>query len=218
MTAPVRAVWSDFGGVITPPTADTLRTFCARAGLTPDQFSAAMRTIGDRYGTDPMAPLDTPLITEAAWSAQMTEVLRVDHGMHVDLSGFAAKWFADRATNRRWVEWMRGLRERGVFVGLLSNMVPSWDEYWRTMVSADELFDDLVLSFEVGCRKPDAAIFDLAAARAGFASGECVLVDDLAVNCAGAEAAGWQSVQFTDTSAVIATLEAAMAEVSNAPV
>ncbi|WP_037682693.1 HAD family hydrolase [Streptomyces cellulosae] len=207
MTTTVRAVWSDFGGVVTPPTAVTMRDFCARTGAVAEQLNEAMRAVGDSYGTDPMAPLDTPLITQDEWTRQVEAVLLERFDARVDLSDFGAKWFAGRETNSAWTDWLRDIRSRGVFVGMLSNMVPAWDEHWRAMVPPEGLFDDLVMSFEVGLRKPQREIFELAAKRAGFAAEECVLVDDLEVNCEGARAAGWQAVHFVSTEGTIAALE-----------
>jgi putative hydrolase of the HAD superfamily len=156
-----------------------------------------------------MAPLDTPLVSEEEWARQMEAVLRTDHLATVDLSDFGTKWFTDRETNGHWLEYLRWLRASGVFVGMLSNMVPSWDRHWREMVSP-ESFDDLVMSFQAGCRKPEREIFDLAAAKAGARPAQCVLVDDIEANCAGARKAGWQAVHFTDTTRAIAGLERLM--------
>ncbi|MGP4020448.1 HAD family hydrolase, partial [Saccharopolyspora sp. 5N708] len=180
--------------------------FAANVGVPAAVLQAAMRKVGDRYGTDSMAPLDTPLTTEEDWARQVTDAVREDTGAVIDLSRFGERWFAGRPPNSSWVRALRDLRERGAFVGLLSNMPPSWDEQWRRMVSA-ELFDDVVLSFQVGCRKPDAEIFALAADRCGIPAADCVLVDDLATNCAGARAAGWHAVHFTDSAAAAAELD-----------
>ncbi|MGH3434664.1 MAG: HAD-IA family hydrolase [Thermocrispum sp.] len=207
----IGAVWTDFGGVITPPTAVTMTAFCQRLEVDPQHLQEAMRAVGDSYGTDTMAPLDTPLITEDEWAAQVERVLRERHGSAPDLSGFGAKWFADRDINTAWLRWLADVRAGGRFVGVLSNMVPAWDEHWRAMVGSVEQFDGEVLSFRVGCRKPEPEIFALAAERAGVPSEQCVLVDDLAANCAGAEAAGWRAVHYTDHEAAVAELDALLA-------
>jgi putative hydrolase of the HAD superfamily len=180
--------------------------FCRRVEVPPTALRQAMHKVADRYGTDVMAPLDTPLVSEDEWCRQVEAVLRDEHRIAADLSGFAEKWFTNRDTNDAWLATLRALRERGVFVGLVSNMVPSWDSYWRRMVSPTH-FDGIVLSFEVGCRKPERGIYDLAAEVAGVAPEECVLVDDLAENCAGARTAGWQAVHFTDSAVAARELE-----------
>lgn len=208
MDGAVRAVWTDFGGVLTPPVAETMRDFGLRVGVTPEALGEAMAEVGRSHGTDSMAPLDTPLVSEVEWSRQVERVLRDRFKTNVDLSGFADKWFAGRPANGAWVAELRRLRAEGWFVGLLSNMVPSWDAHWRAMVPAEEVFDDVVCSYEVGCRKPEPEIFALAARRAGVPPEACVLVDDLEVNCAGARAAGWQAVFFTSAEDAAARVAA----------
>ncbi|CAM5236863.1 hypothetical protein STENM223S_08913 [Streptomyces tendae] len=202
------AVWSDFGGVLTPPIAHTMGTFCRSQGLDPEVLHRALGTVTARYGTrDVMEPIDTPLVSEEEWLAQVSQVLAADHGVTgVHLTTLADAWFDGRETNHAWVAALRKAREGGAFVGLLSNMVPTWDAHWRRMVDPAALFDDVLLSFEVGHRKPSPGMFALAAERAGAAPADCVLVDDLEHNCAGAEAAGWQAIHFTDTTAATGRL------------
>ncbi|MCX4663518.1 HAD family hydrolase [Streptomyces uncialis] len=204
------AVWTDFGGVLTPPIQHTMGTFCAAQGLDPQVLLQALGKVTARYNTtDVMEPIDTPLITEEEWLAQISEVLAADHGVTGKrLTSLADAWFDGRETNHEWVAVLRKARDRGAFVGMLSNMVPTWDAHWRRMVDPAELFDDVVLSFEVGHRKPSPGMFALAAERAGVPAGSCVLIDDLAHNCAGAEAAGWQAVHFTDTTTAAERLDA----------
>lgn len=204
---PIRAVWTDFGGVLTPPVGQTLAAFCRRIGVPPAAYLDAWWRVTVGYGTDDiMEPLDTPLVIEREWLRQVGAILRADHGITLRLTTMADAWFDDRETNDAWVRRLRQLRADGLFVGLLSNMVPSWDAHWRRMVDPD-LFADVVLSFQVGCRKPGPRIFELAARRAGLDPRECLLVDDMAKNCDGARAAGWQALQFTDTDAAIAELD-----------
>lgn len=186
---------------MTAPIAQTLQAFCTRLDLDPAVLGTAMWNVSQAYGTtDVMEPLDTPLVSEQEWLRQVTESMATDSGVDVQLPSLGAAWFDGRETNAAWSAALRRLREAGTFVGMLSNMPPSWDVYWRAMAPPDEHFDDVVLSFEVGHRKPDREIFEVAARRAGADARDCVLVDDLEKNCAGAEAAGWRSVHFTDAA------------------
>lgn len=210
---PVRAVWTDYGGVLTPPVAESMETFCGRLGVPPDALYAAMRQVSRDCGTgdDIMAPLDTPLLDQETWERRVEQALTAHTGLRVDLSDYPARWFADRAVNDPWLATLRRLRQRGVYVGLLSNMPPAWDRHWRLAVPPEGLFDAVVLSYRVGSRKPDEEIFHLAAERAGVRPEECLLVDDLTTNCAGAERAGWHAVPFTDAATATAEVEALVA-------
>lgn len=163
----VKAVWTDFGGVLTPPPAQTFAALCERTGVAPEPLLHAVLEVTARYGTDDMMlPLDTPLVTEDEWLRQVVEVLEREHGVRVRITSLADTWFDDRETNKPWVDSLLEARRRDRFVGMLSNMPPAWDEHWRRMVP-HEFFDDVVMSFEVGLRKPGREIFDLAAERAG---------------------------------------------------
>ena len=205
----MRAVWTDFGGVLTPPVGESMAVFGARVGVPVKTLQAAIVTVTASYGVqDPMAPLDTPLVTEDEWARHVEKVLAADFGLSVDLGDVGETWFAGRPVNQDWIDCLRRLSADGVFVGMLSNMVPTWDRHWRAMVPPEGLFDAVVTSYEAGCRKPDKEIFDHAAAVAGFAPEECVLVDDMARNCAGAEAAGWRAVEFSDTAQALRTVSA----------
>jgi putative hydrolase of the HAD superfamily len=193
--AAVRVVWSDFGGVLTPPIEESLATFCANHRVGQQELLAAMVTVGARYDVkDPLEPLDTPLVSEDEWLRQVSAEL----GGALQLTSLADAWFDGRETNMAWVRELHAVRRRGVAVGMISNMVPTWDTHWRRMVDAEELFDHVVLSFEVGYRKPAREMFDVAARRAGVQPAECVLIDDLAKNCEGAQTAGWHAIHFTD--------------------
>jgi putative hydrolase of the HAD superfamily len=213
-TAPaVRAVWTDFGGVLTPSMRHTWGAFCATLDIDPQVLLDAVLRVTASYGTqDLMEPLDTPLVPESEWLAKIGAILAAEHGYTVEITTLGDIWFRDRETNHVWADQLRALRGSGLFVGVLSNMVPTWDEYWRRLLPIDEMFDDVVLSFEVGTRKPQPEVFALAASRAGVAAENCLLVDDLEVNCTAAVAAGWQAIQFLDNDQAIAELEALLAE------
>jgi putative hydrolase of the HAD superfamily len=205
----IRAVWTDFGGVLTPSMRHTWDAFCARLAVDPRVLLDAVLRVTRSYGTDDiMEPLDTPLVSEREWLAQVGDVLRTEHGHAIELETLGDIWFDDRETDAAWAGRLRELRAGGLFVGVLSNMVPAWDPYWRRLLPIDEMFDDVVLSFRVGHRKPQPEIFALAAERAGVAPGECLLVDDLATNCAGAVAAGWHAIEYRDAAHAGAELAA----------
>jgi putative hydrolase of the HAD superfamily len=87
--------------------------------------------------------------------------------------------------------------------GLISN---SWvmDHYTDEIRS---LFDEVVISAEVGLHKPQPEIYLLAAERLGVAPEKCVFVDDLRENCAGAEAVGMTAVLHRDAAETISRLE-----------
>ena len=186
-------IWTDFGGVLTPPIEAAMATFCLARGIKPADLKQALEVIARRHGVaDPMELIDRPVMPEAKWLFELNALL----AGRLPNETLADAWFDGRPANADWIKVLMDKKRAGHCVGLLSNMVPTWDNHWRHMVDVDTLFDQVLLSFEVRARKPEARIFELAAARAGVPAERCILVDDLLVNCDGAERAGWQSVHF----------------------
>lgn len=59
-------------------------------------------------------------------------------------------------------------------------------------------FDALVFSHEVGVRKPQRGIFEHCLRLAACAPEECLFIDDLPANVAGAQALGWHGIVYRD--------------------
>ena len=99
---------------------------------------------------------------------------------------------------------IRTLRAAGFSTALLSN---SWgcDEYPRADFPG--LFDTVVLSGEVGMRKPEKEIFLHAAETLGLAPAECVFIDDMEANVAAAQACGMTGVLHTETATTARALQ-----------
>jgi epoxide hydrolase-like predicted phosphatase len=76
----------------------------------------------------------------------------------------------------------------------------------RKFASTIDRFDHLVLSYEVGCMKPEAGFYQACVAAAGVAPEECVFIDDMPENVEGARRAGLLAVQYIDTPGLIAEL------------
>lgn len=88
-------------------------------------------------------------------------------------------------------------------VGLLSNIGRDRMSDYFSTERLHELFDAYALSGEEGIAKPHPAIFELIAERLGVHPGECLMIDDIAANCEGAEIAGMQSIQYTGNAELL---------------
>jgi putative hydrolase of the HAD superfamily len=102
------------------------------------------------------------------------------------------------------VDAVRRIREGGVGTALLSN---SWgiDYYPHDLLA--ELFDEVVISGQVGLRKPDEEIYHLAVDGLGVPAPECVFVDDLEVNIDTAERVGMRGLHHEHPGETIGELE-----------
>jgi FMN phosphatase YigB (HAD superfamily) len=75
-------------------------------------------------------------------------------------------------------------------------------QFTQQFAEALRYFDALVVSHEVGARKPAAAFFEHCQRLAGCTAAECLFIDDLPANVAGARACGWQALVYTSVSAL----------------
>jgi epoxide hydrolase-like predicted phosphatase len=70
-----------------------------------------------------------------------------------------------------------------------------------------ELFDGVVISGEVGIRKPAPEIYRLGAERIGLDPRDCVFVDDLPFNLAPAAELGMATIRHRTSEETIVELE-----------
>lgn len=95
------------------------------------------------------------------------------------------------------------LRQAGYRLGILSNTCDiHWEYCLKRFRIISEGFDVHALSHRIGALKPDAAIYLAAAELAGCSPKEIFFVDDIAGHVAGAQAVGFDAVQFTTAAAL----------------
>jgi HAD superfamily hydrolase (TIGR01509 family) len=95
-------------------------------------------------------------------------------------------------------------RRMGIATALLSN---SWgNDYPRD--GWDDMFDVVVISGEVGMRKPDAEIFHHTLSALGVLPQHSVFVDDIKLNVNAAVGVGMVGVHHTDYDVTAVELDA----------
>lgn len=193
---PYRGLLVDWGGVMTSDVFDTFRAFCQLEGLEPD-------TVRRRFREDPAARelligLETGELQEDEFEPRFAAILGVEAARLID------RLFAGGRSDEQMLAAVARAREQGVMTGLISN---SWGtrRYDRELLA--KLFDGVVISGEVGMRKPTPAIYELAAQRIGLPPRLCVFVDDLPFNLDPAAELGMATVHHTSAPETIGQLE-----------
>jgi HAD superfamily hydrolase (TIGR01509 family) len=103
-------------------------------------------------------------------------------------------------------------RSAGLRTALLSNSWGSAMEYpWADL---EPLLDVQIVSGAVGLRKPDPAIYQLAAGELGLPLTQCAFVDDLEHNVDAARELGMFAVLHTDLDSTLAALVAGVPELA----
>ncbi len=193
-----QALILDFGGVLTTDFWEALRGFCRRAGL-PDDALVQLVT-ADPDGRRMLVDLERGAIRQAEFEAYMAQRLGVpSDGLLVQMAG-------DLRPDQLMLDAVARLRASGVRVAILSNSwgSDSFDPYapWALSSRADVV----VISDQVGMRKPDPAIFDLVVDELGVSAEECVFVDDVAAYLRPARERGMTVVHHTDSVATVREL------------
>jgi putative hydrolase of the HAD superfamily len=204
----IRAVVSDFGGVLTAPLMQGFARIQADTGVPPASFGAALARATATDGSNPLFELEVGAITEAEFLATIERELTTILQRPVTLHGFGERYMAALEPNEALFAHYRALHGRGVRFAMLTNNVREWEPLWRTKLPVDDIFETVVDSGFVGLRKPDRAIYAIVLERLGLPAEECVFVDDLAVNIEAARALGFAVVHFRETEQAIAELDA----------
>jgi len=200
------AVLLDYAGVLTVPVAEGLAAICAAEGIEPDSVreQIALAYDGTADGA-PIAAVELGRMPLAEFDRVFAAGLRLRPGAPpLVVEGLARRMFAVLPRSARMAGLVRDLRAAGVRTALLSNTWGGAEAYDRDELAA--LFDALVLSHEVGLRKPDPEMFALAARRLEVPVEACVVVDDLPANVSAARALGMRGVVHESDAATAAEL------------
>lgn len=180
----------------------------AADNIDPAHYAAIMRpwvmeAYGEDGGANPVHALERGECTPSEFEQVLAAQMVCRDGSPVAAQGLLTRMFAHGTLSVPMCEAMPALRAGGLLTGLLSN---SWllDDYPRDDFPA--MFDAVVISGEVGMRKPEERIFRHAAGLLGVDPSECVFIDDLAANIAAAEAIGMTGVLHTDPATTLAEL------------
>ena len=195
-TGRYRGLLVDWGGVMTSNVFDTFRAFCESEGLAADAIRDRFRN--DRDSRELLIALETGQLPEEEFEPRFAAILGVR------APGLIDRMFGAGQSDEQMLAAVRRVRAAGIATGLISN---SWGtrRYDRALLA--ELFDGVVISGEVGMRKPTPNIYVLGAERIGLEPTQCVFVDDLQFNLEPAAELGMATVHHRDYEQTITELE-----------
>ena len=186
----IRAVFFDVGNTLLypfPSVGEVCRQILAEVGHVHDlsAIDALMPLVDgyyeDRYRTDDTFWTDEGE-TSQVWVGMYSLLCR-RLGIADEPERIARRVYDEFGDPARWRAYadvepaFRRLKARGVRLGIISN----WDRRLSTLLDGlglGELLETVVSSAEVGLRKPDPRIFELACARLGVDPGEVAHVGD----------------------------------------
>jgi len=200
-SADLRGLVVDWGGVLTNSIRSTVKLWVEAEGIDWNSYVDCMRPwLNEAYGgpavtANPVHALERGECTVPEFEAVFASRLVRTDGGRVPPDGLLGRMFAASETVPAMYDLLRSARAAGVRTCLLSN---SWGSEWYDRTGFAELFDGVVISCEVGMRKPEPEIFAHAAKLIGLPAGACVFVDDVQANIDAAEACGMTGVHHSD--------------------
>jgi putative hydrolase of the HAD superfamily len=207
----IRALISDFGGVLTSPLAAGFLAYQEEASISLEDLGHAMQAATEAYGEHPLFALERGEISEQEFAGRLEEQLHDSF----DLGRLRELYFERLEPNVPMIAFIGEQRRRGPRTALLTNNVREWEPLWRAKLpELDEVFEVVVDSAFVGMRKPEPRIYELTIERlgGGLRAEECLFLDDIELNCESARALGMTAVHFQHADQAIAELESALAQ------
>jgi len=181
------ALLIDFGGVITESVHEAFERACLAYGVDPQGFIGEV--FAAQHSDDsPFALIESGRIGLDEFRQRLAAVLARHSHRSVD----AAAWWNDVQQTTGHVDplmadALQNLFDRGIQTVLVSNSWGPRETYPWGMLPE---FTAVLLSGEVGLRKPDPNIYRLAHRHIGRDARECLFIDDVAVNLAPARELG----------------------------
>lgn len=194
----IDAVLWDYGGVFSASPFEAMGRLAESVGVAPDRYVGLIFGPYDRDDDHPWHRLERGEITLGDARDQILELGRAE-GVEADLLHFISAMAKEGIGVRaEVVSLAREIKSSGTDTALVTNNIAEFREHWRKSIPIDELFHHVVDSSEVGLRKPDPRIFELALEKVGASDpGRAVFLDDYEGNVEAARRVGIHGILVT---------------------
>ncbi len=195
----IKAIITDFGGVLVHTRDDSVyRQLAERRGLTPaEMWEIIFHSPSAQAATLGIIP------EQEHW-------LSIAHSLNLkaeELPAFRSEFWSSQSVDENLLAYLKVLKPF-YRLGILSN---AWSDSEReireTLPGLLDLFDDVIISSQVGIAKPDERIYHLAVERLNIQPQEAVLLDDIEDNIIGARNAGLNAILVRNSNQAIADLQ-----------
>ena len=195
------ALLVDFGGVLTTSVYDAFREFSSQISDDPELVLRLLSR--DPEASSLLVENECGRLDDEGFEDGFAARLAA-HGVRVAPRGLLKRVQSDFSPDHEMLDALARLRDGGVPVALVTNQFGR-DCYGDFELQA--IADVVVISTEVGVRKPSRRIYAIACERLGVAPEACVMVDDIEHNLDGAAKLGIAGVLHTSAAQTVRELD-----------
>ena len=157
------------------------------------KLNAPYEKVREIYFSDINDKMDLGEMTQDKFNEYVLDTLQISREKkHLLEEIFSEKLFIDEDLLKYIVE-MGSKYKLGLLSNYSNDLRPKIEKEW----ALGSVFDEIIISCEVGLIKPDPAIFNLILAHLGVKAEESVFIDDRIKNIDGAKKMGFQTIFFT---------------------
>ena len=206
---PIKGLLVDWGGVLTGPLTPTIERWAADHEVDLVAYFHVMDDwLGGKYAREarmnPIHALERGEMENPEFEQFLAHEMSLRSSKEFVAEGFLQRMFNYFEHSHDMNALVHRAHRAGIRTALLSN---SWgNEYPRE--GWDDMFDAVIISGEVGMRKPEERIYQYAAEQLNLSPHECVFVDDLHLNVEAAVSLGIIGVHHIDYETTAKELEA----------
>lgn len=202
----VSSVVFDFGGVLITPITTLIDEIAKWHGVSMVHMLDVL--MGPRAFSTPDHPWHRCERGEIPMTSMQYDVEPYAERAGVKLRGdeYERLLRGDFEMHDEMIDRISALRADGYTIGLLTNSFKEFRDIIESRIDF-ALFDVVVDSSEVGCRKPEPEIYELATQRLGGDASSIVYIDDFLANVEGADRAGWSTIHLTDVTSALVELD-----------
>ncbi|HSP28320.1 MAG TPA: HAD-IA family hydrolase [Ilumatobacteraceae bacterium] len=199
----IRAVLWDFGGVILSSPFEAFNRYEAANGLPVDFIRGVNATDPD---TNAWALLERNDVAPEEFDALFADE---SEALGHRIPGTDVLGLLSGEIRPEMVTALDRVIRAGYRTACLTNNV-SGGEQRMDVGDVMVMFDHVVESSKVGCRKPEPRFYEIACELVGVEPSECVFLDDLGVNLKPAKAMGMTTIKVGAADPAIAELESVL--------
>jgi epoxide hydrolase-like predicted phosphatase len=193
----IKTIFWDIGGVLERTEDHTPReALAAKLGYSTRDLAHLIFGHSDQYRIQ---------LGQISWEEHFANIAIALNIPEDSVKDVLADFFAHDRLDRELVDFIRTLKQDHT-IAVISNYTNILRGKINDLWQIGDIFDELIISAEVGVMKPDPGIFQIALARTASLPEEAVFIDDFIENVEGAKNVGMHAILFETPGQTIQNL------------